>query len=220
MRSLVITEGQRPNYAQPGLGAKSGEFYVPPTTHFIATVEDLTDMLDYASEDIDGMDDDAGEVQAKNLLFTGCWTTTYSYDVYMVDTPKEGSGDDKEDPVEDKPPETQPKRRRQRRRSKSRRGKDSNTDTRENNTLNDAEDNEDPVKPTSEQDEREDGQVSPDEQATHEDSEDSNYLPLSEEEESLGNEDFIVPEEPLEQERFKRRLIATARSLKKKQLHL
>ena len=34
---------------------------------------------------------------------------------------------------------------------------------------------------------------------------------------SLGNEDFIVPEEPLEQERFKRRLIATARSLKKKQ---
>ena len=34
---------------------------------------------------------------------------------------------------------------------------------------------------------------------------------------SLGDEDFIMPEEPLEQERFKRRLIATARSLKKKQ---
>ena len=49
------------NYAQPGLGAESGEFYVPPTTHFIATIEDLTDMLDYGSEDIDGMDDDAGE---------------------------------------------------------------------------------------------------------------------------------------------------------------
>ena len=29
-----------------------------------------------------------------------------------------------------------------------------------------------------------------------------------------------MPEEPLEQERFKRRLIATARSLKKKQLQL
>ena len=54
----------------------------------------------------------------------------------------------------------------------------------------------------------------------HENSEDSNYLPLSEEEESLGNEEFIVPEKPLEQERFKRRLIATARSLKKKQLQL
>ena len=51
----------------------------------------------------------------------------------------------------------------------------------------------------------------------HEDLEDSNYLPLSEDEVSLGNEDFIVPEEPLEQEHFKRQLIATARSLKKKQ---
>ena len=69
--------------------------------------------------------------------------------------------------------------------------------------------------PTSEQDEREDGRVSPDEQAMNEDSEDSNYLRLSEDEVSLGNEDFTVPEEPVEQERFKRRLIATARSLKR-----
>ena len=37
---------------------------------------------------------------------------------------------------------------------------------------------------------------------------------------SLGDEDFIIPEEPLEQECFKRRLIATARSLKKKQQQL
>ena len=37
---------------------------------------------------------------------------------------------------------------------------------------------------------------------------------------SLGNEDFIVPEEPPEQGRFKRRLIATARSLKNKQQQL
>ena len=47
-------------------------------------------------------------------------------------------------------------------------------------------------------------QVSPDEQATQQDSEDSNYLPLSEDEASLGTEDFTVPEEPLEQERYKR----------------
>ena len=60
MRSLAITEEPLPNCAQPGLGAENREFYFPPTTHFIATVEDLTDMLDYASEDIDGMDDDAG----------------------------------------------------------------------------------------------------------------------------------------------------------------
>ena len=90
----------------------------------------------------------------------------------------------------------------------------------ENNTPDDAEDNEDPVEATSEQDEQEDGQVGPDEQAIHEDSEDSNYLPLSEDEVSLGNEDFIVPEEPHEQERFKRRLIATSRSLKKMQQQL
>ena len=54
----------------------------------------------------------------------------------------------------------------------------------------------------------------------HEDSEDSKYLPLFKDEVSLGNEDFIMPEEPLEQERFKLRLIATARSLKKKQQQL
>ena len=33
---------------------------------------------------------------------------------------------------------------------------------------------------------------------------------------SLGDDEFGVPEDPIEQERFKRRLIATARSLKKK----
>ena len=37
---------------------------------------------------------------------------------------------------------------------------------------------------------------------------------------SLGNEDFIVPEDPLEQDRFNLQLIATARSLKKKQQQL
>ena len=65
MRSLVITREQCLNYAQPRLGAESREFYVRPTTHFIATVEDLTDMLDYGSEDIDSIDDDAGEEQAQ-----------------------------------------------------------------------------------------------------------------------------------------------------------
>ena len=45
-------------------------------------------------------------------------------------------------------------------------------------------------------------------------------MPLSEDEVSLGDEEFIVPEDPVEQERFKRRLIATTNSLKKKQQHL
>ena len=45
-------------------------------------------MLDYGSEDIDSMDDDAGEEQAENPPFTRRWTTTSLYDMYMVDTPK------------------------------------------------------------------------------------------------------------------------------------
>ena len=41
-------------------------------------------------------------------------------------------------------------------------------------------------------------------------------MPLSKDEVSLHNEEFIMPEDPVEQERFKRRLIATAKILKKK----
>ena len=62
-------------------------------------------MLDYGSEDIDGMDDDAGREQGQDLPFTGRWTATSSYEVYMVDTPK-GSADDKEEPDANKPSET------------------------------------------------------------------------------------------------------------------
>ena len=49
-------------------------------------------MLYFDSEDIDGMDDDAGEEQEPPL--TGRWTATSSYDIYMVDTPKETNGDE------------------------------------------------------------------------------------------------------------------------------
>ena len=45
-------------------------------------------------------------------------------------------------------------------------------------------------------------------------------MPLSEDKVSLGNEEFIMPEDPVEQGRFKRRLIATTKSLKKKQQQL
>ena len=131
----------------------------------------------------------------------------------MVDAPREKSDDDKEDPVENKPPETQSKYRRPKRRSKSHRN---NAGTGEKSAPDDAECNEDPVGARSKQEEQENGQASPDEQALPNDSEDGRYRPPSEDEESLGNEDFIVPEEPLEQERFKCWLIATPRSLKKK----
>ena len=44
-------------------------------------------MLDFDSADIDGMDNDAGGKDEPPP--TGRWTSTSSYDVCMVDTPKE-----------------------------------------------------------------------------------------------------------------------------------
>ena len=41
-------------------------------------------------------------------------------------------------------------------------------------------------------------------------------MPPSENEASLDDDEFVMPEDPVEQERLKRRLIATASSLKKK----
>ena len=45
------------------------------------TVDVLTDVLDFNSEDIDCMDDDAGEEQEPPP--TGRWTATSSYDIYI-----------------------------------------------------------------------------------------------------------------------------------------
>jgi hypothetical protein len=116
IQSLAITEVSPPNYAQLELGAESREFYIPPTTHLIATVEDLTDMLDYTSEDIDGMDDNVEAEPGQNPPITGRWMATSTYDVYMVDTPEKKDDDGTQDPDEEKPFDEPPKRRRQRRR--------------------------------------------------------------------------------------------------------
>ena len=45
-------------------------------------------------------------------------------------------------------------------------------------------------------------------------------MPPSEDEASLDDDEFVVPEDPVEQERFQRRFMATTRSLKKKQQQL
>ena len=50
-------------------------------------------MLDFDFEDIDCMDDDAGDEQEP--LPTGHRTPTSSYDVYMVDTPKENDDEER-----------------------------------------------------------------------------------------------------------------------------
>ena len=48
-------------------------------------------MIDFDSEDIGGMDDDAGDDQEPAP--TGHWKATSSYDIYVVDIPKDGNGD-------------------------------------------------------------------------------------------------------------------------------
>ena len=61
LRSLSLSGVPWPNYVRLEWEADDEEIRSPPTTHLIATVNDLTDMLDFGFEDIDGMDDDAGE---------------------------------------------------------------------------------------------------------------------------------------------------------------
>ena len=58
LRSLSLPGDSWPNYVRLEWGADDEEIRPPPTTHFIATVDDLTDVLDFNFEDIDGMDDD------------------------------------------------------------------------------------------------------------------------------------------------------------------
>jgi len=63
LKSLSLLEDSRPNYVRLEWEANDEGIRFRPTTHLIATVDDLTDMLDFGSEDIDGMEDDAGEEQ-------------------------------------------------------------------------------------------------------------------------------------------------------------
>ena len=114
----------------------------------------------------------------------------------MVDTPKETNGDKA---MEDKPSRKKAKHGRPRRRSKP----------RHSNTGPEEESNPDnPDQPAFEQAEQEDEQVSPNEQATDGYSEEDNYMPPFQDEIRLGDDEFSVPEDPVEQERFKRRLLA------------
>ena len=65
-------------------------------------------MLDFNSEDIDDMDDDAGDNQEPTPI--GHWTATSSHDVYIVDTPKGSDNEEKGDGTGDRPHEKQSKR--------------------------------------------------------------------------------------------------------------
>ena len=50
------------------------------------------------------MDDDAGEEQAQKRPHIGWWTATSSYNIYMVDTPKEKEADGDNGMPVDEPP--------------------------------------------------------------------------------------------------------------------
>ena len=92
LKSLSLLGASRPNYVWLEWEAGDEGIRCAPTTHLIAMVDDLTDVLNFDPEDIDGMDVDAGDVQEPPLI--GRWTATSSYDIYMVDTPKETNGDE------------------------------------------------------------------------------------------------------------------------------
>ena len=157
-------------------------------------------MLDFDSEDIDGMDNDVGDEHEPAPI--GHWKATSSYDIYMVDTPNEGNSDEI---AEDDPSKKQPKRQRQRRRSKSRQSKSGDTDTGDNNTPDSAEENNKPLQQDLEQ---EDGGASSPERVADGEEEDENHMPPSKDEASLDDDEFVVPEDPVEQKHFQRRLMA------------
>jgi hypothetical protein len=204
IQSMSISNGKTTVYDQIGLKADDREIYIPPTTHLVTTIDDLTDVLDYG--DATDMDEDAdGPIKnTSHPVNMGRWTAMSTHDVYMVDTPKS------------------PPRRRQRCR-RGNNGEPSGNNATANN--GDAEDGD-------ADNHEEDVQASPlrnsipDRLRRDSDPDDlfegadDNYMPESEEDKSLGTEDYIIPEDSFEQKRFWRRLVATARSMKRKQQQL
>jgi hypothetical protein len=88
IQSMSISDGKTSVYNQIGLKADDREIYIPPTTHLVATIDDLTDVLDYGEPS--DMEEDADDPIETTLpsVSAGKWTATSTYDVYMVDTPK------------------------------------------------------------------------------------------------------------------------------------
>ena len=105
----------------------------------------------------------------------------------MVDTPKENEADGDNSMPVDEPP----KHRRPKCRPRSGKRKNSNIARDDDGNLNQVED---PVDRALEQGMREDDEHSPEMLSDHGDAEDSNYQPISEEEISLGGDEFIIPE--------------------------
>ena len=112
LKSLSLLGESWPNYVWQDWDADDEEIRCPPTTHLVDTDDDLTDMLDYDSEHIDGMDDDAGDDQEPAPI--GHCKATSSHDIYMVDTPNRNDNEDQKGATRDRSLEKQSKRRRKR----------------------------------------------------------------------------------------------------------
>ena len=61
LKYLSLSGEPWPECGQDGWDADDEEIQSPPTTHFIATVESLNDVLVFDSEDIDSMDNNVGD---------------------------------------------------------------------------------------------------------------------------------------------------------------
>ena len=102
LKHLSLSGEPWPDYGQDGWDADDEEIQNPPTTHFLATVDDLTNMLDYDSKDIDAMDDDARDDQEP--VPTGHWKASSTHDIYMVDTPKGSDNEEQRNAAKDNSP--------------------------------------------------------------------------------------------------------------------
>lgn len=212
LRSLSLSEDSWTDYVRLEGDSDDEENLRPPTTHLIAVVDDLTDMLDFDSDDTDGMDVGAGNDLEPPP--TGRWTATSSYDIYTWWTHLRRTTATKRTQRRINPPGQKPKQRR-RRRSKSSHSKNSNNNARKIDTPVNSKGNNDHMDPVMEQDEPGHAEHSPEQTPDHSDPEGRTHQPASEEEYSPDDDAFIIPKKRLERDNLHRRLMATARSLKK-----
>ena len=132
------------------------------------------------------MDEDVDDTPKNNtpLANTGRWTTTSTYDVYMVDTTKN------------------PSRRWRRRTEGTNRGPSGHNIAPTNNraAAHEADSRREDIQAFLEQQNSPAGIPEDEDPDDLFDGADNNYLPKSKEDKSLRTEDYVVPKDPFEQE--------------------
>lgn len=72
-------------------------FFYSPTTHLVANVKDLTNVLEGTADEAEEKEEETNESTESRQPATSIWKETTTYDIYMVDTPNtsnNGDGDD------------------------------------------------------------------------------------------------------------------------------